>query len=127
MLKKTKTRELVKELLESTKEPLSANEIYEALKSNNITLSSVYRTLDTFYNNKLISKDVDLNGVSKYSTITSHHKHYLECKECHKSTELDYCPYQNANKKIKTTNDFVVDEHNTIIYGICKDCHKVKK
>ena len=123
MLKKTKTRELVKNLLESSKEPLSANEIFATLKDENITLSSVYRTLDTFYKNNLISKTQSTDGSNKYSIVADNHKHFLECRKCHKSTTID-CPYDKVNAKIKNTNDFVVDEHNLIIYGICKDCNK---
>ena len=124
MLKKTKTRELVKSLLEKCSEPLTASEIYEKLKDNNITLSSVYRTLEAFYNNSIVSKDVTPEGISKYSIHKDEHKHFLECKKCHKSTELDYCPYTQANKKIKNKTNFVVDEHNLIIYGVCKDCNE---
>ena len=57
MLKKTKTREQVQSLLTQISSPLSANEIYERLKNNNITLSSIYRTLDTFTNKGIIIKD----------------------------------------------------------------------
>jgi len=124
MLKKTKTRELVRELLENSEQPLSANEIFEQLKNKDITLSSIYRTLDTFFNNNIVIKNITTDGISKYAIHKDSHHHYLECKKCHKSTTLDYCPYTNANKKIKTTNDFLVDEHNLVIYGICKDCNK---
>lgn len=124
MLKKTKTRELVKTLLEDIKEPLTASEIYDKLRDENITLSSIYRTLETFYNNNIVSKDVTPDGTSKYTIHKEVHKHFLECKKCHKSTELDYCPYTQANKKIRSKNDFVVDEHNLIIYGVCKDCNE---
>jgi Fe2+ or Zn2+ uptake regulation protein len=127
MLKKTKTRELVKDLLAKSHEPLSASEIYNKLQSENITLSSIYRTLDTFYNHNIVMKNVTSDGTSLYTIYKDKHTHYLECKKCHKSTALDYCPYSSANKKIKSTNDFIVDEHNIIIYGVCKDCHKLKK
>ena len=57
MLKKTKTRELVQKLLTNHTSPLSANEIYEQLKDEKITLSSIYRTLETFTNKNIIIKD----------------------------------------------------------------------
>ena len=126
MLKKTKTRELVKTLLTNSPIPLSASEIYENLKEENITLSSIYRTLDTFYSNNLISKELSSDGVNKYAIKKNIHSHLLECKTCHKTTPLDYCPYHTANKKIKNLKNFVVDEHNLIIYGTCKDCNNKK-
>ncbi len=124
MLKKTKTRELVRALLESSNKPLSAYDIYEELKNDNITLSSIYRTLETFYNNNIIIKEISNDKVSKYSLNKKEHQHFLECRECHSSTPLDFCPYHNANKKIKNETDFVVDEHNLIIFGLCKECNK---
>ena len=124
MLKNTKTRELVKELLTNSKTPLSAYEIHKILQSQKITLSSIYRTLDTFYSNNIVSKDITSDGVSKYSIVKGEHSHFLECKKCHKTTPLDFCPYHSANKKIKKSTEFIVDEHNLIIYGTCKDCTK---
>lgn len=122
MLKKTKTRELVRTILESATKPLSAYDIFEELKSQDITLSSIYRTLETFHNNNLIIKEISNDKVSKYSLNKKEHQHFLECRECHSSTPLDFCPYHNANKKIKNETNFTVDEHNLIIFGLCKDC-----
>lgn len=124
MLKKTRTRELVRDLLESSHEPLSANEIFNSLRDNNITLSSIYRTLDTFYNNNIVTRNQSSDRINKYAILTDKHQHFLECKKCHKSTSID-CPYDKVNAKIKSTKDFVVDE-NPIIYGICKDCNNSK-
>lgn len=123
MLKKTKTRELIKTLLENSSQPLTAYDIFDNLKEENITLSSIYRTLDTFYQNNLISKETTPDGVSIYSLIKDVHSHYLECKKCHNKITLDFCPYHKANEKIKSKTDFIVDEHNVIIYGICKNCN----
>lgn len=123
MLKKTKTREKVRLLLEHSNKPLSAYDIYEELKDENITLSSIYRTLETFHNNNIVIKEISNDKVSKYSLNKKEHQHFLECRECHSSTPLDFCPYHNANKKIKNETDFTVDEHNLIIFGLCKDCN----
>ncbi len=127
MLKKTKTRELVKNILVESNVPLSAYDIFNQLKDENITLSSIYRTLDTFHQNKLVTKDITNEKVSKYTLIKEEHKHFLECKECHSSTPLDFCPYHTANKKIKKDTNFTVDEHNLIIFGICEKCNKKNK
>ena len=125
MLKKTKTRELVRSLLEKSSKPISAYEIFEELKSQEVTLSSIYRTLETFYNNNIVIKELSSDKVCKYSINKKEHQHFLECRECHTSTPLDFCPYHNVNKKIKSETDFTVDEHNLIIFGLCKDCtHK---
>lgn len=123
MLKNTKTRELIKALLDSSNSPLSAYDIFDALKSQGVTLSSIYRTLDTFYKNSIISKEITTDGVSLYSIPKEEHSHFLECKNCHKVIELNYCPYHKVNAQIKAKHHFVVDEHNVVIYGLCPDCY----
>lgn len=127
MLKKTKTREEVLSLLNNTLVPLSANEIFENLCNKGVTLSSIYRTLDTFTKNDIVLKETNPQGVAMYSTKKDNHTHILECKACHKKTPLDYCPYHKANEIIKSKHDFVADEENIIIYGTCKDCINLKK
>ena len=127
MLKKTKTREQVQSLLTQISSPLSANEIYERLKNNNITLSSIYRTLDTFTNKGIIIKDINNLGVATYSIKKEEHCHFLECKKCHSKIKLDYCPYHKINKQIKDKTLFTVDEHNVIIYGTCNKCINKEK
>lgn len=121
MLKKTKTRESVLKLLENSTTPLSAYDIFESLKKDNITLSSIYRTLNTFYKEKLILKD-NINGSAVYTLHKEKHCHYLECNICHKKINLEYCPYHKVNDIIYKKLKFKVDEHNLVLFGTCEDC-----
>lgn len=123
MLKKTHTRESVKELLQNTKTPLSANEIFENLKDNNITLSSIYRTLEAFRRERIVIKTTDNKGIAIYTLNNEDHLHYLECTNCHSKTNLDYCPYHKVNAQIRSKHNFQVDEHNVVIYGLCEKCN----
>lgn len=127
MLKKTRTREIIKELLNNSKAPLSAYDIFNLLKDKDITLSSIYRTLDTFYKNNIVTKETSSTGTSQYCVIKENHTHYLECKICHKIIELDYCPYHKVNELITKKHSFVVDEHNVVIMGLCKNCNTNEK
>ncbi|MBQ7351633.1 MAG: transcriptional repressor [Clostridia bacterium] len=123
MLKKTKTRELIKNLLKNSSSPLSAQDIFNLLKDQNITLSSIYRTLDTFYKNNIVSKESSHDNTIVYSISGDNHKHYLECKICHKTIDLGFCPYHKVNEQIFKKHKFLVNEHNVIIYGICDNCN----
>jgi len=127
MLKKTRTRENVLEVFNKAKTPLNANIIYEKLKDKNITLSSIYRTLETFTKEDILMKDNDPNGTAIYTLKEDNHSHYLECKNCHTKVKLHYCPYDQANDEITEKFDFQVDERNVVIYGTCKDCNKKAK
>ena len=123
MLKKTRTRERVECILNTAESPLSASEIFEILKAEHITLSSIYRTLDTYTKEGIILKESNTEGTALYTIKKDEHHHFLECKSCHKKIKLDYCPYHKINNQIKKDNDFVVDETN-VVYGTCKDCNK---
>ena len=126
MLKKTKTREKVIEILENSSIPLSAYDIFDKLKDNNITLSSIYRTLNTFYEEKMVIRD-NINGTAVYTLLKDNHYHYLECKYCHNKIKLDYCPYHKANNQIKKQLNFEVDEHNVVLLGTCSNCLNTNK
>lgn len=126
-MKKTKTRESVLNLLKDAVMPISANDIFEQLKNDGITLSSIYRTLDCFVKNDITLKESNQQGVALYTLKKDEHSHILECKECHTQTKLDYCPYHKANESIKNKHQFFADEENIVIYGTCKNCMKHKK
>ena len=123
-MKNTKTRNKVMEILSISPTPLSASDIYDKLSKDNITLSSIYRTLDKFTEEKIVIKDSNSFGTAIYTLHKDNHNHFLECKKCHKQIILDYCPYHKVNEKIKKTSNFTVDEHGVVIYGTCEDCNK---
>ena len=123
-MKKTRTRESIIKLLKNSNSPMSANDIYEILKPNKITLSSIYRTLDIFYKENIIIKDLTNRGTAIYTLHKDTHNHYLECRSCHKKIKLEYCPYHKINSTIKKEFNFIVDEKNLVIYGLCDECIK---
>ncbi|MBQ2070483.1 MAG: transcriptional repressor, partial [Bacilli bacterium] len=48
--------------------------------------------------------------------------HVLICTKCHKTVKLEGCPYHEVNEAIESQTGFVLQDHNTEIYGICPDC-----
>lgn len=123
-LKNTQTRIKVLNLLSKATEPMSASQIFDSLKKEKLNLSTIYRTLNSFTAQNIINCESDRNGTVFYFLPKENHNHILECKTCHKKIVLPYCPYEKVNKKIKQDTDFVIDESNRIIYGLCKDCIK---
>lgn len=124
MLKNTKTRIGVKKVLTEYNTPLTPNEIFEKLKDEGITLSSIYRTLEAFTNENIVIKASDQKGTAIYTLNREDHCHYLECKNCHSKIKLDYCPYHLINHQLSKKFDFDIDENNVVIYGLCKNCCK---
>ncbi len=123
-LKNTKSRNLILNFLKQQDVPVTANDIFQNLIDEKITLSTIYRTLEKFTNQKIIKKEVDKNGTALFFLPQNQHCHILECKKCHNQIKLKYCPYENINKKIKHDTNFQVDEENIVIYGICNSCNK---
>lgn len=123
-LKSTKSRNEILALFKKQKSPITANEIFEKLRSKNVTLSTIYRTLETFSRNGILKKEIPQSGTAVYFLAPEEHCHILECKNCHNTIKLKYCPYDKANVKIKKETNFLVDEENVVIYGLCKNCNK---
>lgn len=127
MLKNTKTRQRVKETLSHASTPLTPAEIYNQLKDENITLSSIYRTLETFTRENIVIKASDQKGTALYTLNIDDHCHYLKCKCCHAEIKLDYCPYHKINHQLSHKYNFDIDENNVVIYGLCENCKNNKK
>lgn len=120
-LKTTKTRTLILELLKN-ESPLSADQIYEKLKHENIKVSSIYRNLATFTKENLLIKSISMDGISYYQLNTHTHKHQIICTNCGKSVAIDNCPINNIKSKVEKNTGFLITQHNFEISGICKDC-----
>ena len=63
-------------MLSSTKHP-TAEQIYESLRVNNpsISLATIYKTLETLAENKLINKVSTPQGSMRYDARTDYHNH----------------------------------------------------
>ncbi len=123
-LKSTKSREKILRIIESSDEPLTAEQIYKLLNDNDINLSTVYRTLTSFSEESIIHKEIDNNGIALYMIIKQEHRHVLVCIKCGKHIYLKNCPYELANQKILEENNFLVENHNIEIYGLCENCQR---
>ncbi len=121
-LKETKTRRKILTLLENSKEPMTAEDIFKVLLEDEINLSTVYRTLNSFISRNLISKEIRQDGIAVYHYITSEHHHVLICTKCNKKIFLDDCPYQEIDRSIYEKTGFSIKHHNIELYGLCKDC-----
>lgn len=127
-IKVTKARiEILKVLLDK-KDGITAEEILGVCKDEgvNINLSTVYRTLDSFHENKIVDKYILEDGVSSYKIHKHNHSHLLECDICHKEVEMP-CPIGQIEELIKRQTGFTLTEHNIEIKGICEECKKTSQ
>ena len=120
-LKSTKPRIDILKVLESASNPLTAEEIFSRLDNKEVDLSTVYRTLNTFKEKHIVKKEINKKKENIFS-LDGEDNHVLVCVKCHKTMILKGCPYHEANEELEKETGFLIEDHNTEIYGICPDC-----
>lgn len=126
-LKNTKQRSAIIELLKSNNTPLSAEDIFLALKENGVitSLSTVYRSLDALSAKDIVTKSTYLEqDKAKYSLNFNEHRHHLICLGCMRMVEMGKCPLNDIEASLANNSSFKVTGHKLEIYGYCADCQK---
>jgi Fur family ferric uptake transcriptional regulator len=85
-----------------------------------MNLSTVYRTLDVFFDEAIISKSF-LNQKLYYYYNQKDHHHYMICLNCHKMIEID-CHLEDLAYQVADEKQFKITHHDMTIYGYCKAC-----
>lgn len=124
-MKCTRARFSILKLLIEEEKSLSADYIYETCKMHgiNVDLSTVYRTLELFYEKDLVQKFDIGKGKYEYTFKEDNHKHILKCELCHKQVEID-CPIPQIKEMVKDKTGFAMVELEDDIKfkGICEEC-----
>jgi len=116
-IKLTQPRLLIANFLTSKDGIFCTKEINKKIKT--IDKVSIYRTLDLFQKEKIITPVINLNGEQFYEKNESkNHHHHIICLKCHK-TECVHC----TEPKIKNTK-FKNLTHSLIFTGLCQTCAK---
>lgn len=126
-LKITRSRLAVLRVLSFSAYPMTAEAVQEKLKKEGFNLSTVYRTLNTFVENGIAKKEINVEKENVFSLASEEDTHVLVCVKCHKKTPLEGCPYHEANEAIEEQTGFSILDHSTEIYGVCPDCQKKNK
>lgn len=127
-LKKTRQREQVLAILEKEKKPITVVEIYHQLQSQDqaISLSTIYRILNAFYENQIVLKSGQLDNEQNFFELNrKEHKHYAICLDCRKVIPIKNCPLSSFQPNF--SEDFYPMEHKVEFYGYCQKCHDLKK
>ncbi len=121
-LKVTPQRTAIYKELAKTDQHPSTEMIYKNIKDYfpNISLTTVYRTLETFEKHGLISVVNQLYNAARYdANLTPHH--HIVCVECKKIEDI----YDNSVNYAKIDNkiqDYEVVGYSVLFNGICSDC-----
>lgn len=121
-MRMTRQRKMILDILNKASIPLSAEMIFQDIKDENLNLSTVYRTLDAFFAEGVLSKST-MKNTQYYYVNHRHHHHYMICISCQKMYELD-CHIDDFAMNIASQHDFTITHHDMTVYGYCKDCQQ---
>lgn len=120
-LRKTPGMQKILKVFVETKEPITAETIYNKVKKH-VNQSTVYRTIKRFTENNLI-QEVHLSPEKKYYELSDrHHHHHLVCTSC--ETIVDIPCIDEIVKKIKPNKYKFnsISSHSFELFGTCNDC-----
>jgi Fur family ferric uptake transcriptional regulator len=132
----TVTRQSIINVLNNTKEHLSAEDIYMKVHAvyPAIGLTSVYRTLEMLVEIAMVSKFDFGEGRARYELAGDNqekdHHHHLVCTECKKV--INYKDFldeevkliKKIEKSLSKKHDFNIKTHLLQFYGLCDKCRK---
>ncbi len=124
-MRMTKQRQAILAIFKSTATPQSAEMIMDSLVDHTMNLSTVYRTLEVFYDAGLISKST-IDQTSYYYDNQKDHHHYMICLNCHKMVEVD-CHLSHFADDVAKRHGFKITHHDMTLYGYCRDCQDALK
>ncbi len=129
----TKQRLFVIELLDKSKEALSAYEIKNKLQTKGLDVDvvSIYRIINCLEKNELVHKVLSSNKVKKCKLRhedtckkyeDNHCHHLLICEKCNSVEEIHCAGISNVIKKVESNSKFKIKTHNLEFHGICNAC-----
>jgi len=118
----TSQRKSILNLLSKTSQPKSAEMIFDEIPNHTMNLSTVYRTLDTFFEQGIISKST-MHNTSYYYINKKDHHHYMICLDCQKMYEMD-CHLDVFADQVAKEHHFTITHHDMTVYGYCESCQQ---
>ena len=109
-------------------ERLSAKQLEDALKSEGISISAVYRNLSELEREGKVRR-VNNSGsreVFYQYTDGAHCKDclHLSCEKCGKTYHMNSAVAQTLIENLAQSDEFTIDKANTVLYGVCGDCRE---
>lgn len=126
-IKNTRQRQYVLEFLTTSKQPVTAETIYQSLYREmgeaSLNMSTVYRVLDILVKHKIINKINLLNdNKATYEFNRREHKHHLVCVKCNLVTPISGCPLKGYEQALTQSTHYEILEHKLEIFGVCPKC-----
>ena len=122
----TQQRQLILEIIEQADRHVDADEIYRQARqrSPNISLSTVYRSLQLFKNLGLVEEH-QLNGMRRYYERTRRSRHHhMVCIGCGRVFEFTCPSTQRIKSRLSREEGFKVTGVDVRLVGYCPKCQQ---
>lgn len=125
-LRNTSQRALILEIVRQGNGHLDANEVYRRArqKKPRLSLSTVYRTMQTLKKLDLIDEVHIDETHHHYEIKRSGEHHHLVCIGCGKVIEFRYPLTEQIEKNVPEARDFDIAESEIRIKGYCSSCQE---
>ena len=123
VIRQSKQRNRILELLRSTDRHPTADWLYQQLKSEfpNLSLGTVYRNLGMLIEQGLVKKIHFGSTFDRFEANTQPHYHLI-CESCGKIVDLEMPIYYNLNDQAAKLTSFTIFHHIIEFFGLCEDC-----
>jgi Fur family peroxide stress response transcriptional regulator len=125
MLRRTKQKEAILEVLRGTNSHPTADWIYQEVRKeiSNISLGTVYRNLRMLRESGEIL-EIDLCGtLARFDARKDNHYHF-RCEECGQVFDVDMPVDVEIDRRATQKTGFKISCHRLEFRGVCKDCQE---
>lgn len=118
-------KNLVLSAVRSLKSHVTADEVYELIKSNfpNIGKGTVYRNLNILADEGSIKRVEIPDGPDRYDFTVTEHYHVL-CVKCNSVSDVDMDIIPDIYERIRNNNGMKFLSNDILFKGICDACQK---
>ena len=119
--RKTLQKQLVFDIFNNTDRPLMAQEAHALAQQERprIGIATVYRAIRRMVEERVLRLVVIPGETAYYEMAEKDHHHYFHCCTCNKVYVVPGCP---GSMQALTPKGFVLERHDLVLHGKCKEC-----
>jgi len=117
----TGPRRAILSVLEKEHTPMSAKEVWKLCRASKSDLVSVYRVLDRFEKEQIVSRIELGDGITRYELARNKHHHHARCERCGIIVDIELC-VEDIERRVREKTGFEVRFHDIQMSGLCLPC-----
>jgi Fur family ferric uptake transcriptional regulator len=118
----TRPRRQILERLFNQRRSTTASELHQELGDRDVSLASVYRTLELLVELGLAETTAHSGAEHQYLACSLEHHHHIICDRCGMVAELEECALAPIETMVASQSGFAIDGHTLEFHGRCASC-----